>query len=44
MKYVTSSIQLEGDIDFDAIVQSEENFNDATGDEMSDFLDIDFIV
>lgn len=44
MKYVTSSIQLEGDIDFDAIVQSEENFNDAMGDEMSDFLDIDFIV
>lgn len=44
MNYITSSIQLEGDIDLDAIVQSEENFNDATGDEISDFLDIDFIV
>lgn len=44
MKYVTSCIQIEGDIDLDTIAQTEEDFNNATGDEMSDFLDIDFIV
>ncbi|MFZ4455241.1 MAG: YjgN family protein [Bacteroidales bacterium] len=44
MKYITENIVLEGDIDLDTIQQTEESYNDATGDDMSDMLDINFIV
>jgi uncharacterized membrane protein YjgN (DUF898 family) len=37
-------IELDGNIDLDSLQQTEENFKDATGDDISDFLDIDFIV
>jgi len=43
MNFVANHIEMEGDIDLDSVVQTEENFNDATGDDISDMLDIDFI-
>ncbi|MBK8807621.1 MAG: DUF898 domain-containing protein [Bacteroidales bacterium] len=44
MKYIFTNIEIDGDIDLDSISQSDENFTNATGDEMADFLDIDFII
>lgn len=44
LKFVFKSIEIEGDIDLNTILQSEENFNDATGDDISDALNIDFIM
>ena len=44
MTFVTKNIKLTGDIDLDTITQTEDDYNDATGDDMSDFLDIDFII
>ncbi|MDD4990832.1 MAG: DUF898 family protein [Paludibacter sp.] len=44
MNLVFSRIQLEGDIDLDSIQQTEADYTDATGEDMSDFLNIDFIM
>lgn len=44
MKYITSIIQLEGDIDLDSLNQTEDNFKDATGEDMNDIFDNDFII
>ena len=41
--FVANKIQLEGDIDLNSIAQTEENYKDATGEDMSDILDLDFI-
>lgn len=44
MKFIFDHIELEGNIDLDTLQQTEANFTDATGDDVSDFLDVDFIV
>lgn len=44
MKFITDNIVLSGDIDLSAIHQTEESYKDATGEDMSDMLDINFIV
>lgn len=44
MKFIFDHIELDGTIDLNTLQQTEENFKDATGDDISDFLDIDFIV
>jgi uncharacterized membrane protein YjgN (DUF898 family) len=44
MEFTVSKIQMAGDIDLDSIQQTEESYRDATGEDMSDFLDIDFIL
>lgn len=44
LKYVFDHIEIEGDIDLDTLVQTEENFKDATGEDLSDFLDLGFII
>lgn len=44
MKYLFSNIQITGDVDLNAIEQSQENYTDATGEDMSDFLNLDFII
>ena len=41
--FMANKIQLDGDIDLNAIAQTEESYKDATGEDMSDMLDIDFI-
>jgi len=44
MDFTVSKIQIAGDINLDSIQQTEESYRDATGEDMSDFLDIDFIL
>ena len=43
-KYLISNIHLSGDIDLDAILQTEENYKDATGEDIEDMLDMDFVM
>ena len=44
LNYIISNIKLEGDIDLDKIIQTEDNFTDATGEDMSHLLNIDFVL
>jgi len=44
INFVFSKIQMEGDIDLDTINQTEADYNDATGEDMSDFLNIDLVI
>jgi len=44
MKFATEKIILTGDMDLDNIQQTEEDYNDATGDDMTGLLDINFII
>jgi uncharacterized membrane protein YjgN (DUF898 family) len=44
MDYILSNIQLQGNIDLNSISQTEQNYTDATGDDINDFLNIDFII
>ena len=44
MNFMTSKVKLEGDMDLDAILQTEDDYNDATGDDMTGLLDINFII
>ncbi len=44
MKFIFDHIQLDGNIDLNTLHQTEENYKDATGEDVSDFLDMDFIV
>ncbi|WP_291125633.1 YjgN family protein [Flavobacterium sp. UBA6031] len=43
MNIIFSNIEMEGDIDPDTIIQTEADYNDATGEDMSDFLNIDLV-
>ncbi|MES2733816.1 MAG: DUF898 family protein [Bacteroidota bacterium] len=43
MDFIVSKIELTGDIDLDTINQTEANFTDATGEDVSDVLDLGFI-
>ncbi|AMA48137.1 YjgN family protein [Flavobacterium covae] len=44
MKFLLSSIQLEGTIDLSTINQTEEIYKDATGEDMEDMLDMDLVI
>ncbi|MFI0491812.1 YjgN family protein [Flavobacterium sp.] len=44
LEFIFNNIELEGNIDFDSIHQTEENFKDATGEDISDFLNLDFVM
>ena len=44
MKYIMSNVNLAGTIDLDTIKQTEENYNDATGEDIEDMLDMDFVM
>jgi len=41
MKAMYDSVELPGDINYDDITQDADGYNQATGDEMLDLLDID---
>lgn len=43
MRYITSNIAVIGDLDTEAIQQTEEDFRNATGDDLADILDMDLI-
>ena len=44
LKFVATNIEVSGNIDFDALQQSQAEFSDATGDDIGDILDFGFIV
>jgi uncharacterized membrane protein YjgN (DUF898 family) len=44
MKYIFENIELEGNIDLNSLLQTEENYKDATGEDIGDFLDMDFVM
>ena len=44
MNFMVSNIKLQGDMDLTNIQQTEDDYNDATGDDMTGFLDINFII
>lgn len=44
LNLIVSKIQLDGNIDIDLIAQTEEDYKDALGDDMNDFLNIDFVM
>jgi len=44
MLFMTNHIKLDGEFDLDNLLQVQEDFRDATGDEAGDLLDIDFII
>lgn len=41
MNFVFSNMELEGNIDIENIIQTEQNHTDATGEDMADFFDFD---
>ena len=43
MRFVLSNVVIIGDLDADAIHQTEEDYTNATGDDLADMLDIDLI-
>jgi uncharacterized membrane protein YjgN (DUF898 family) len=43
-EYLYSVIEIEGDIDLDQLQQTEDDYRDATGDDISDILDLDFVM
>lgn len=44
MKYIFENIEMEGNIDLNLLLQTEENYKDATGEDVGDFLDMDFVM
>ncbi len=41
MVFVTSNIEPTGDVDFDALIQTEGSYTDAIGEDMADIFDLD---
>lgn len=44
MNFITGKIKLTGDMDLANIQQTEDDYNDTTSDDMTGFLDINFII
>nr|WP_288833839.1 YjgN family protein [uncultured Flavobacterium sp.] len=44
IKFILENIEAEGNINLDALTQTEENYKDATGEDLSDFLNLDTIM
>lgn len=44
MKFVCENIEIEGSIDLETLIQSHDNYNNATGEDLSDFFDLDFVL
>lgn len=44
MRFILSNISLDGTIQFDELRQTQANYNDATGEDIADFLDFGFII
>ena len=43
MEFFAGNIKIEGDIDLDSIIQTEEDYNDALGADMTDFFNINIL-
>ncbi|MCC7030968.1 MAG: DUF898 domain-containing protein [Chitinophagaceae bacterium] len=44
LRIVFDNIELQGDLDLNKLVQTEDNFTDATADDMADFFDFDLAI
>ncbi|MGA9638695.1 YjgN family protein, partial [Flavobacterium sp.] len=44
MKFVFEHVELDGELDLNTLAQTEENYKDATGEDLSDFLDLDAVM
>jgi len=44
IRFVFENIEMQGDIDLEQIVQTEQAFKDATGEDLADFFDFDFVI
>jgi uncharacterized membrane protein YjgN (DUF898 family) len=44
LKFVANNIQMTGNISLDEIEQQQEDFSDASGEDLSDFFDFGFII
>ncbi|MBK7964829.1 MAG: DUF898 domain-containing protein [Bacteroidetes bacterium] len=44
LKFIFSKIEIVGNIDTDQLVQTEKEYTDATGEDMSDMLDLGFVI
>ena len=44
MTFVFENVELKGDIDVEQIVQTEQEYKDATGEDIADFLDFDLVI
>ncbi len=44
MNFVFENIEAEGNVDLEQLVQTEENYTDATGEDLADFFDFDLII
>ncbi len=44
LKYIASNIHLSGTIDLDSVKQTENIYKDATGEDIEDMLDMDFVL
>lgn len=43
MLFATKHIEIEGNVNFDNLLQTEDDYRDATGEDIGDILDIDLI-
>lgn len=44
MRFIFDKIELTGNIDLNNVSQTEDNYTDATGEDIGDFLDIDLVI
>jgi uncharacterized membrane protein YjgN (DUF898 family) len=44
LNFAFANVEMEGDIDMDEIVQTEQEYKDATGEDVADFFDFDFVI
>ena len=44
LKFIFSKIEIVGNIDTEQLVQTEKEYTDATGEDMSDMLDLGFVI
>jgi uncharacterized membrane protein YjgN (DUF898 family) len=44
LKFVANNIQMTGNISLDELEQQQEDFSDASGEDLSDFFDFGFII
>lgn len=44
IKFVFENIEVDGNLNLDTLIQTEENYKDATGEDLSDFLNLDTIM
>lgn len=44
IRFLFSHMEMQGNVDFDKLVQSESNYTDATGEDISDMLDFGLVI